>query len=244
VGGGEELLLERLALAVPVVAACGAAGVVSGAIDRGGAVAGGLLGVAIWLGLGGRGFALLAAFVVAGAAVTRLGFQRKSALGVAQERRGRRGARHAWANAGVAALAGTAALVQGGPGVPAWALIAAGALAAASSDTFSSEIGQAYGGVPVSIVGGRRVAPGTDGAVSAVGSAAGLLGALWIGGLAWALGLTGPAGAAAVSAAGMVGNGVDSLLGATLERRGWLGNDAVNFAATAAGGAVAVLLLG
>jgi uncharacterized membrane protein len=42
----------------------------------------------------------------------------------------------------------------------------------------------------------------------------------------------------------MVGNGVDSLLGATLERRGWLGIDAVNFAATAAGGAIAVLLLG
>jgi len=242
VGGGAQVLLERFLLALPTVAAFGGAGVFSGAIDRGGALSGGLIGLVLWLGFGARGFALLAAFVVAGFAVTRLGMDRKTALGVAQERRGRRGARHAWANAGVAALAGAGALAPGGPGAEFWALVAAVALAAAASDTFSSEVGQAFGGEPVLLLGGGRVPPGTDGAISVVGSAAGGVGALWIAGLAWALGLAGPAGAAAAGLAGLAGNLVDTLLGATLERRGRLGNSSVNLAATAVGAALAPLL--
>jgi uncharacterized membrane protein len=35
---------------------------------------------------------------------------------------------------------------------------------------------------------------------------------------------------------------VDSLLGATLERRGWLNNDAVNFLSTLAAALIAILL--
>jgi uncharacterized membrane protein len=44
---------------------------------------------------------------------------------------------------------------------------------------------------------------------------------------------------------GVVGLGFDSLLGATLERRGWLNNDAVNFLSTAsaAGFALGIMAL-
>jgi uncharacterized membrane protein len=42
---------------------------------------------------------------------------------------------------------------------------------------------------------------------------------------------------------GVFGLFFDSLLGATLERRGWLNNDAVNFLSTASAAALALLLL-
>jgi len=40
-------------------------------------------------------------------------------------------------------------------------------------------------------------------------------------------------------AAGMLGTVADSFLGATLERGGWLGNNAVNFLSTASAAAIA-----
>lgn len=244
--GGSERFLAQLPAAALVVAAFGAVGWSTGALDFGGWWLGWFLGVALWLGLGWRGFALLAAFVVVSAAATRSGRARKRSLGIAQERGGRRGARHALANGAVPGLAAVAALASGEPigafpdGAPVWALVAAGSIAAVTSDTLASEIGQAFGGDPRLVVGGRRVPPGTDGAVTTVGSLAGLAGAAMIGALAWSLGFLSPAGAVAATAAGFLGNLVDSLLGATLERRGLLGNEAVNLLASGAGGALAL----
>jgi uncharacterized protein (TIGR00297 family) len=106
------------------------------------------------------------------------------------------------------------------------------ALAEATADTVSSEIGQAFGGYPVLIVGLRRVEPGTDGAVTLLGSSAGVAAAALVaiaGG--WAMHLS--VGAISTSfGAGIGGFFFDSLLGATVERRGWIGNDLVNFTST------------
>jgi uncharacterized protein (TIGR00297 family) len=82
------------------------------------------------------------------------------------------------------------------------------------------------------LVGFRRVAVGTDGAVTIVGSCAGVAGGALVAAVGtWALRLNAPEGAIALLA-GICGLFFDSLLGATLERRGWLGNDLVNFAST------------
>jgi uncharacterized membrane protein len=43
--------------------------------------------------------------------------------------------------------------------------------------------------------------------------------------------------------AGVLGTFIDSLLGATLERRGVIGNNGVNFASTFAAAAIALLLV-
>jgi uncharacterized protein (TIGR00297 family) len=109
------------------------------------------------------------------------------------------------------------------------------AYATAAFDTVSSEIGQAWGGRPLMITTLRRVDVGTDGALSLLGTVSGLLAAMGIGFLAARLGLIAPGLQTPVAVAAFAGSTADSLLGATLERRGLLDNDAVNFSNTLIG---------
>jgi uncharacterized protein (TIGR00297 family) len=116
------------------------------------------------------------------------------------------------------------------------------ALAEATADTVASEVGEVVGGAPLLVTTGSRVAPGTDGAISLAGTVAGTGGAVLVVLVAvFTLGLgVGDAACAEVGAVG--GLFVDSLLGATAERRGWLNNDAVNFLSTLAASVIAVAI--
>jgi uncharacterized protein (TIGR00297 family) len=117
------------------------------------------------------------------------------------------------------------------------------ALAEATADTVSSEIGQAFGGSPILLTTLRCVPPGTDGAITPLGTAAGILAAaLVVLTGQWSLRLS-PGAALIALAGGVFGLFFDSLLGATVERKGWLGNDLVNFVSTLAAAAFALAIL-
>jgi uncharacterized protein (TIGR00297 family) len=117
------------------------------------------------------------------------------------------------------------------------------ALAEAAADTVSSEIGQVLGGEPRMITNLRRVARGTDGGVTLVGTLAGVMAAGAVS-VAGCLALHGDISLLAISwTGGVFGLFVDSFIGATLERAGWLNNDAVNFLSTASAAAFAMAIL-
>lgn len=227
---GWRQLLASAALGAGLNVALGWAAWRARAIDLSGAVAGCVLGTAIYAFLGGRGFLLLVAFVVLGTVATRLGFERKASARLAQEGGGRRSARHAVANAGVAALAAVFAATTPYPSI--YLAAFAAAFASAAGDTLSSEVGQLWGRRPRLITTLEPVPPGTDGGVSAVGTLAGAADSLAIAALGFAVGLYPASTLAVVAVAGVAGNLADSVLGATLERWGLLDNEGVNFANT------------
>jgi uncharacterized protein (TIGR00297 family) len=183
---------------------------------------------------------------------TRAGKNRKEDLGTAESRRGRVAAQVA-ANLGIAAIASTELVqtwifdrgwLQGAHLLPVMVFtLGLAALAEAAADTVSSEVGQVLSGHPRMITNLRKAEPGTDGAISLGGTAAGIIaaGSVAVAG-AWAL--SGGWKMVAVSwSAGVFGLFFDSLLGATLERRAWLNNDGVNFLSTASAAAFALVFI-
>lgn len=179
---------------------------------------------------------------------TRAGRRRKEKLGTAESRRGRQASQVA-ANLGVAAIVSNPTVqswlidrgwIHNGIAVRAAFILGLAALAEAAADTISSEVGQVLSGHPRMITTFRKATPGTDGAISLGGTAAGIIaaGAVAASG-SWAL-HSGTMALLLSWAAGVFGFLFDSILGGTLELRGWLNNDAVNFLSTACAAAAAL----
>lgn len=202
-----------------------------------------LVGAAVWWGTGPVGVALLLFFFITSSLFTRL--RRWRALSDYRRRAPYHHApRNGWQVLANGAAASVAALAAGAFGSAAAVGAMAGALAAATADTWASELGRTVAGRTWLITTGERVSPGHSGGLSVFGTLAGLSGALALG-LLWG-GLGGPpAGRAALASlvAGATGMTADSLLGATLERRvPWVGNDAVNLVGTCVGAVVGWIL--
>ncbi|MBI4747857.1 MAG: DUF92 domain-containing protein [Acidobacteria bacterium] len=198
-------------------------------VDWSGAISGGLIAWALFIAYGWGGVAQLMAFFAVGTASSRLGYQRKHKIGVAQQTRTWR---NAGANAGVGgilALVGCLTTAHLG-----CALGIAASFAAAASDTVSGEIGRVYGRNPRLITTWKPVVTGENGAITLVGTLTGVVCAVGMAALAWKMGLLPSLVAMGfVAAAGMAGNLIDSFLGATLEHQGLLDNEGVNFCCTA-----------
>jgi uncharacterized protein (TIGR00297 family) len=212
-----------------------------GAVDRGGAIAGAALSMLLFTCAGWRGLVLLALLVALTAAATRLGMSRKQAAGIAEGRRGRRGARQALANLGAGVLA--ACLARSSAHADWLSLAMVAAFATAAADTVSSEVGKAFAGRPLHPLRFERVAAGTRGAVSAVGTLAGAAAGAGIAATAWALGLVVPAGFLAALVGALAGTLLESVLGAHAPTASRVGHDALNALNTIVGAAVACGLL-
>lgn len=185
-------------------------------------------------------------------ASTLLGRAKKERLGTAESRRGR-SASQVSANLGMAAIVSStfvqSSFIDSHWFAPAAAspmlLFSVGlaALAEAAADTASSELGQVFGGRPRMITTLRQVEPGRDGAISLAGTLAGVGAAAIVAGAGTVALGTDRTMFAVSCAGGVFGLLFDSLLGATLEERGWLNNDAVNFLSTGSAAAFALGLL-
>lgn len=240
----------------------------AGALSFSGAAAAGFVGAAVF-GAGGTAWAAgLLLFFISSSLLSRLFRSKKTAAGENFAKGDRRDWAQVAANGGLGALLALVHLVRPAAG---WTWIAfLGAMAAANADTWATELGVLNPRAPRLVTSFKKVAPGTSGGISLLGTGASLAGAGLIGGLALLPGGAGGQAVIAITAAGLVGSLFDSLLGATVQAiyycprhaketeqhpfhvcgtptthiRGWrrLNNDLVNFAASLVGAGVALWL--
>ncbi len=208
------------------------------ALDRSGWIAASVIGSVVLGFLGWRGYSVLLLFFLLGTLATRVGYRKKANRGVAQSSSGRRSAWNALANGSVAAACALFSLLTPFPEL--FAVAFAGAMAAATADTLESEIGQLCGGPTLLVTSLEPVPVGTDGGVSTMGTMAGALGSLAVAAFGGGIGLYSAAMISVVALAGLVATLLESAVGASLERQGRVGNDAVNFFNTLSGALLAV----
>ncbi len=182
-------------------------------LDRGGALAAAGTGTLIFTAGGLSWSVPMIGFFAAASTLTRLGSGRKQVLSAPQREVSRpRTATQVLANGGVAAALAVLQIFRSCSRD--YTLPYLAAIAAASADTWATELGVLSPSPPRSLRTGRPVPPGTSGAVSLLGSLAMVGGATFVALLTprrlprWP-----------VIAAGSFGAILDSLLGATLQAR-------------------------
>jgi len=245
-----------------VVVAVGA--YAAGSLSRSGAIAAIVVGT-LTFGIGGPlAGVLLLLFFISSSVLSRVGGAKKRKVAAAFAKGGRRDHGQVMANGALAAVLSVGYGLTGGH---IWLAGLAGALAAVNADTWATELGVLARQAPRMVTSGVRVEPGTSGAVSVLGIAAALGGAMLIS-LPAAAAEGVPPLALIATVSGVGGSLFDSLLGATVQAiytcpacgketerhpvhtcgtstvplRGWrwLDNDGVNFGASLVGAAVSV----
>ena len=195
-----------------------------------------IMGVVIIFSAGANWLVLIVLFLVMSLLATRYSKKYKRSLGQFE---GRRTSKNVISNGVVAcfmaAFGGYYLPFVGG---------FIGAIATATADTLGSEIG-VLDQHPRLITTLQKVDPGTNGAVSVLGTVAGIIGAAIIGIAAYFLGIVpSPLSAITVSIiSGTVGCFIDSILGAVFENHGMMTNEHVNLTATIVGAIVGILLI-
>ncbi|HUH79654.1 MAG TPA: TIGR00297 family protein [Methanoregula sp.] len=206
--------------------------------DLSGLFSAALVGIILLVFASASWFIIMLAFFILGSAATRYKYEYKKKIGVEQGQSGARGYRNVFANGIVAAAA---AVLFGVFQQPVFIAMYVGSVATAAADTLASEIG-VTGGVPYMITTLKKVPIGTNGGVTITGESVALLGGLAVSAVAYLLHVITPEMAAICTLAGFIGTNLDSLVGATLENRGFLGNAGTNLLATVGGGLFAAAL--
>ncbi len=200
-----------------------------------------LFGVVIIISSDVRWFFILLAFFFLGSLFTHYKYSYKLAQGTAERKGGVRGYKNVFSNS-LAAL--SLAVAYGIFPSHGQVLMSAylGSVATACGDTLASEIGETCRGEPRMITTFKKVKTGTDGAISMLGEEAAFFGAAVIALLAYLLIQNDSGLVIAVIAGGFIGTNIDSVLGATLQRKGFLSNNGVNLLATVSGAIISGIL--
>lgn len=204
-------------------------------------ITGMLLGLVIFIGTGWLGLLLMAFFFLLGTLATAWNRNKKEAWKIAERNKGRRNASQVLANGGMAGILALLA-ISFPEKADLLTLLVAGAFSSATADTLSSELGSLYGSRFYNIISLRKDTRGLDGVISVEGTIIGMAASFLVAlvtsvGYGWGVYILW------IVIAGTVGNLTDSVLGATMERRGLIPNDLVNFFNTLVGAVIMFLLL-
>jgi len=214
-----DLTLALVMLAVVVLFAL--ATILLRVLDGRGFLASVAVGYSIIVGGGLGWFIIVAVFFTLGVGFTLYKYEYKKRIGAAQEKGGARNWPNILANGGAASIFALAELFSGGL---LFAALFVGSMAAAASDTVSTELGLLSKFKPRLLIRPRSpVPPGTSGGVTPLGFVGAFFASLVIGVMASLLGvLPGvllPLVAALVG--GLAGSVADSFYGATIQRKGF-----------------------
>jgi uncharacterized protein (TIGR00297 family) len=144
-----------------------------GSLSKSGVVGAVGVGTLIIGGTGWAGFLVLAFFFVTSSGISKWSSRIKESCIV--EKGNQRDIIQVLANGGIASMA---ALIYAWTDEPLWIIVMVSSLAAATSDTWASEIGRLSRSVPRDVFTWKRVEPGTSGAITRLGTLASFLGAI------------------------------------------------------------------
>jgi uncharacterized protein (TIGR00297 family) len=229
---------QRLWIAALVALSFAALARILRGVSLSGAISGTLICFILYAAAGPGAFAALASVFVLTWIATRVGYRRKRKLGTAENREGRTASQVLANLAAATAFAAASALT----GRVVLLAATAAALAEAAADTVSSELGQIYSQEVRLITTWEAVPAGTNGGISVIGTAAGILAAITVTCVCAFVKLVPRKWGIVPLVAGAFGMFVDSYLGAVLERRNLLNNNWVNFLGTLTAAAIALLL--
>jgi uncharacterized protein (TIGR00297 family) len=206
--------------------------------DLSGLFSAALIGIILIVFADARWFMVMLAFFILGSISTRYKYEFKKKLSIEQGQGGARGYRNVFANGIVAAAA---AVLYGVFVRPEFIVLYIGCVATAAADTMASEIG-VTGGTPYMITTLKKVPIGTNGGVTMTGELVALAGGFLVCVVALFLTIITPWMLVICTIAGFAGTNIDSIVGATLENNGYVGNAGTNLLATLGGGIFAVAL--
>ena len=184
-------------------------------LSKSGALAAFLLGISIVIGFGWKGLVLIGLFFSSSSLLSSYKKRMKQVV----DKKLANGSRRNWAqvaaNGGAAGISSILYFISDGSQI--WLIAFIVSIAAATSDTWSSELGVLSKSDPIHLIGSKRCERGTSGAISLLGSMAGIAGSVIIALTAVILFDLTLAAFLLLSTFGFLGSILDTLLGAFLQ---------------------------
>ena len=211
-------------------------------MTRNGWISAGALGTILWGCIGFLGWISVVIYLILGSLVTKVGFQYKQNIGIAEKRGGRRGPENVWGSAATGVI--FAIMIKLNILNQSILEVAfAASFAAKLADTFGSEIGKRFGRNTFLITTLQKVKKGTEGGISLEGTFASLFGAFLMSYFMLLLGIISTKDHFfIVLISGFIATLAESIIGARYQEKYHLSNEFVNFIQTTLSSIISIVL--
>ena len=211
-------------------------------MTRNGWISAGVLGTILWGCIGFMGWISVVIYLILGSLVTKVGFQYKQNIGIAEKRGGRRGPENVWGSAATGVI--FAIMIKLNISNQSIFEVAfAASFAAKLADTFGSEIGKRFGRNTFLITTLQKVKKGTEGGISLEGTFASLFGSCLMSYFMLLLGIISTKDHFfIVLISGFIATLAESIIGARYQEKYNLSNEFVNFIQTTLSSIISIIL--
>ena len=211
-------------------------------MTRNGWISAGALGTILWGCIGFLGWISVVIYLILGSLVTKVGFQYKQNIGIAEKRGGRRGPENVWGSAATGVI--FAIMIKLNILNQSILEVAfAASFAAKLADTFGSEIGKRFGRNTFLITTLQKVKKGTEGGISLEGTFASLFGSCLMSYFMLLLGIISTKEHFfIVLISGFIATLAESIIGARYQEKYHLSNEFVNFIQTTLSSIISIIL--